>query len=65
MNIFSLQPLPYGSTAANYTALVFAFAICGVICWRSKSYKTVAWCITGVVTFLIFVYVFGPDAVRL
>ncbi len=60
MNIFSFHPLPYGSTAANYTALAFAFAICGVLCWRSKSHKTVAWCVTGVATLLIFVYVFGP-----
>jgi hypothetical protein len=60
INLFSLDPLPYGSTAANYTALASAFAICGVICWRSKSYKTVAWCGTGVATLLIFVYVLGP-----
>jgi hypothetical protein len=60
INLFSLEPLAYGSTAANYTALVIAIAICGLICWRFKSYKTAACCITAAVTFLVFVYVFGP-----
>jgi hypothetical protein len=61
INLFSLEPLSYGSTAANYTLLVIAIAICGVICWRLKApLKAVACCITGVTTFPIFVYVFGP-----
>jgi hypothetical protein len=60
LNLFSFGPLPYGSTAANYTALAVAFAICGAICWRSKSVKTVACCITAVATLLVFVYVLGP-----
>jgi hypothetical protein len=60
INLFSFEPLAYGSTAANYTALVIAIAICGLVCWRFKSYKTAAFCITAAVTFLVVVYVFGP-----
>jgi hypothetical protein len=60
MNLFSVEPLAYGSTAANYTVLVIALSICGVICWRARSMKAVAGYATAVATFLIFVYVFGP-----
>ncbi len=55
MNVFSSEPLAYGSTAANYTALVIAIAICGVICRRAG-----ALAITCVATFLVFIYVLGP-----
>jgi len=57
-NIFSLKSLQYGSTAANYTLLVIAFAICGLLCWKIK--PAVACCITAVIAFPVFVYVFGP-----
>ncbi|HTB09944.1 MAG TPA: hypothetical protein VK752_00155 [Bryobacteraceae bacterium] len=59
LNLFSFEPLAYGSTAANYTLLVIAIAACGMICRRS-SRKTLACAITGVATFLVFVYVLGP-----
>jgi hypothetical protein len=62
LNLFSIQPLAYGSTAANYTALAIAIAICGFICWRVKpsSMKTVACSVAAVVTLLVFVYLLGP-----
>jgi hypothetical protein len=62
IHLFSLDPLPYGSTAANYTALVIAIAICGLICWKAKppELKNVAYCVTGVASFFVFLYVFGP-----
>jgi hypothetical protein len=61
-SLFSLRPLEYGSTAANYTALVAAIGICGLICWRVKpaARKMIACCAAGVVTFFVFVYVMGP-----
>ena len=62
LNLFSIAPLAYGSTAANYTALAIAIAICGMICWRVKpaSMKTVACSVAAVVTLLVFVYLLGP-----
>jgi hypothetical protein len=62
LNLFSIAPLAYGSTAANYTALAIAIAICGLICWRVKpaSTKTVACSVAAVVTLLVFVYLLGP-----
>ena len=62
INLFSFEPLTYGSTAANYTLLVIAIAVCGLICWRVKPamLKTVACSITAVATFLIFVFVLPP-----
>ena len=36
LNLFSLAPLAYGSAAVNYTLLVIAIVICGLICWRVK-----------------------------
>lgn len=60
INLFSVEPLPYGSTAANYTILAIAIAICGFTCWRTKAVNAAAWCFAGVVTFLIFIYVLGP-----
>jgi len=62
INLFSIEPLAYGSTAANYTALVIAIAICGLICWKVKpaSLRTVACSIVAVVTLPVFVYVLGP-----
>lgn len=60
LNLFSLEPLAYGATAANYTALAIAFVICGLICWRAKALNVLACCIAGVSTFLIFIHVFGP-----
>jgi hypothetical protein len=61
-NIFSIEALPYGSTAANYTALAIAIGACGLVCWRSKpaSPKGVACSIAGVATLPIFVYALGP-----
>jgi hypothetical protein len=58
LNIFSMNTLPYGSTAANYTALVIAFVICGILCRRAK--PLVACCIAGAASFVIFIYVLGP-----
>jgi hypothetical protein len=62
VNLFSFEPLEYGSTAANYTALVIAIAVCGLMYWKTKpaANKVGACCITGVATFLVFVYVLGP-----
>ena len=62
INLFSFEPLTYGSTAVNYTALVIAIAICGLICWRIKprSFNAVAGAAAGVVSFFVFVYVLGP-----
>ncbi len=56
--LFSIKPLAYGSTAANYTALVIAIVICGVVCWRVRQALVCA--IAGAATFLIFIYVLGP-----
>lgn len=58
LNLFSMEPLNYGSTAANYTTLVIAIVICGVVCWRVKQALVCA--IAGAATFLIFIYVLGP-----
>lgn len=62
LNLFSFEPLAYGSTAANYTALVIAIAVCGLICWKvaPPAHAAVACCLTGVATFLVFVYLLGP-----
>jgi hypothetical protein len=60
INLFSVEPLAYGSTAANYTALAIAIAICGFICWRAKSVNAAACCMAGLATFLIFIYLLGP-----
>jgi hypothetical protein len=60
--LLSLGPLEYGSTPLNYTLLVLAIAICGLICWRIKpaAPKMLACCAAGVVTFFVFIYVLGP-----
>ena len=62
IKLFSIEPLAYGSTAANYTVLVIAIAICGLICWRVKPaildhrvLRSPQW-----LRFLIFIYVLGP-----
>jgi hypothetical protein len=62
INLFSLDPLPYGSTAANYTALVIAFAICGLICWRviPPALKVVAWSVITSATYFVFICILGP-----
>lgn len=58
LKLFSLAPLAYGSTAANYTLLVIAIVIGGLICWRVR--QGLVCTITGAATFLIFIYVLGP-----
>ena len=58
INLVSFEPLEYGATAVNYTALVASFAICGVICRSSR--KMIASCASAVAAFFVFVYVLGP-----
>ena len=62
INLFSFKTLPYGSSAANYTALVAAIAISGLICLKAKSFASgmLACCATAVASFFIFVYILGP-----
>ncbi len=56
---FSFKAIPYGSTAANYTLLVIAFALCGAMFSR-RSRKLATCCLSGVAAFLVSIYVLGP-----
>jgi hypothetical protein len=62
LNIFSFEPLAYGSRAANYTLLVAAIALCAALCWKARpeGMKT-AWCaLAGIASFFVFIYVLSP-----
>lgn len=58
INLFSFEPLEYGATAVNYTALLAGIVICGVRCRRSPG--VIACSATAGITFILFVYVLGP-----
>jgi hypothetical protein len=54
-----VDSLAYGSTPLNYTALVIAIGICGLMWWRAKP-KAVGYCVSAVATFFVFIYVLAP-----
>jgi hypothetical protein len=58
LNLFSLTTLHYQSSPGNYTLLMAALVVCGLICFRAG--RTVACCANGVATFFVFIYVLGP-----
>jgi len=57
-NIFSTEPLDYGSTPLAYTLLMIAVALCGVL--RNKMDAIAMSCFAMPVAYLIMVYVSGP-----
>lgn len=57
-NIFSTEPLDYGSTPLAYTLLMIAVALCGVV--RNKMDAIAMACFAMPVAYLIMVYVSGP-----
>ncbi|MGA3188426.1 MAG: hypothetical protein ABSF22_15075 [Bryobacteraceae bacterium] len=63
INLFSFSGLDYGAAPICYTSLIAAIGICGLICYRAArpaSLKVVECCVSGVVAFLVFIYVLGP-----
>lgn len=61
-SLFSTEPLDYGATPANYTGLMLAVGLSGLmIVWsRRKVDMTVAACFASVVAYLVMIYVSGP-----
>jgi hypothetical protein len=61
-NLFSTRALDYGSTPANYTGLMLAIGLCGLmIVWsRRKVDMTAASCFAMVTAYFIMIYVSGP-----
>ena len=63
INLFSFSPSEYGASPICYTALIIAIGLCGFYCYRvarPASLKVVECCASGVVAFLVFIYVLGP-----
>jgi hypothetical protein len=58
LNLFSFATLDYQSSPGNYTLLIAALVICGLICFRAG--RAPACCASGVATFFVFIYVLGP-----
>jgi hypothetical protein len=58
LNLFSFAALEYGASAANYTLLIAAMALCGALCFRER--KVFAAAVSGVATFFVLIYVLGP-----
>jgi hypothetical protein len=58
LNLFSFAPLEYGASAASYTLLIAAMALCGALCFRER--KVLAAAVTGIATFFVLIYALGP-----
>jgi hypothetical protein len=58
LNLFSFAPLEYGASAASYTLLIAAMALCGALCFRER--KALAAAASGIATFFVLIYVLGP-----
>ncbi len=58
LNLFSFAPLDYGPSAASYTLLIAAMALCGALYFRER--KVLAAAASGIATFFILIYVLGP-----
>ena len=58
LNLFSFAPLDYGPSAASYTLLIAAMALCGALCFRER--KVPAAAVSGLATFFVLIYVLGP-----
>ena len=63
-NVFSTHPLDFGSSPANYTWLIVAIALSGVMIAqaRGKVDMTAAACFGSIVAYLAAVYISGPRA---
>jgi hypothetical protein len=61
-NLFSTQPLDYGSTPLDYTGLMIAVGSCGLMLamLKRKVDITAAACFAAIAAYLIMVYVSGP-----
>jgi hypothetical protein len=61
-NMFSTEALDYGSTPANYTGLMLAIGVCGLmIAWSKRRIDmAAASCFAAVAAYFIMIYVSGP-----
>jgi len=61
-NMFSTEPLDYGSTPATYTGLMLAIGVCGLmIVWSKRRIDiAAASCFAVVAGYFIMIYVSGP-----
>ena len=61
-DIFSLQPLDFGATAANYTWLMLVVGLCGgiIMLARRRRDLTAAACFASIAAYLFAIYVSGP-----
>ncbi len=58
INLFSLGRLEYGSSSANFTALIIVIGICALLCFHAR--KLIAVCAAGIAAFFVFIFVLGP-----
>jgi hypothetical protein len=61
-NMFSTEALDYGATPADYTGLMLAIGLCGlIIVWsRRRVDMTAASCFVAMAAYIIMIYVSGP-----
>jgi hypothetical protein len=61
-DMFSMEALDYGSTPADYTGLMLAIGVCGLmVAWsKGRVDMTAASCLVAMAAYFIMVYVSGP-----